>query len=187
MSEPMKILLVDGFAGDDPIVAEAIATLSAAGHHVDHLDLDAVDFTVAMSTEERRRYHDEGENLLASETRDAAALLAACDGLLFCMPQVTYTVPARVKGFLDRVFIPGVAFGFDNAGRVAPKLRQIRRLGLITRGPHGRGSVMRARNGAGRTVLWTVRLNCSWTCRRTHVALPPGESVGGVAARLGRW
>ena len=183
----MKVLLVDGFDGADPIVTTAIETLAAGGHHVDHLDLAATDFRIAMSTEERRRYHDEGENLLTAEQRDAAALLADCDALLFCMPQVTFTVPARVKGFLDRVFIPGVAFGFDDAGRVAPKLRQIRRLGLITRGPHDAASVRRARNGAGRTVLWTVRLNCSWTCRRTHLALPPGGGVDEVAERLGRW
>ncbi|MEM9200377.1 MAG: NAD(P)H-dependent oxidoreductase [Actinomycetota bacterium] len=183
----MEILLVDGFEGDDAVVATARAVLEANGHTVHVIDLAADDFRIHMTMEERRLYHDEGENLLDPQAQAAADLLPDVQGVLFCCPHVTFGVPARVKGFLDRVFIPGVAFTFDDADKLDPKLRHIRRVGLITRSPHDARTVRRARDGARRYILWTVRLNCSWFARRTHVRLRPEESTERVSAALRRW
>ena len=183
----MDVLLVDGFEGDDPSVTEAISTLEAGGHTVHHLDLAADDFRAHMTTEERRAYHDEDENLIDPQAAAAAELLHRIDAVLFCCPHVTFGLPARMKGFLDRVFIPGVAFTFDDQEKLVPKLRHIRRVGLITRSPHDARTIRRARDGARRYVLWTVRLNCSWTARRTHVRLAPDESADRVRRALARW
>ena len=183
----MEILLVDGFEGDDPSVRIAIETLEGRGHTVHHLDLAATDFRAHMTIEVRRAYHDEGENLLDPNAAAAAELLHRVEALLFCGPHVTFGLPARMKGFLDRVFIPGVAFTFDDAEKLVPKLRHIRRVGLVMRSPHDARTIRRARDGARRYVLWTVRLNCAWTARRTHVRLGPDEPVDRVRRALARW
>ncbi|MEZ5247548.1 MAG: NAD(P)H-dependent oxidoreductase [Acidimicrobiales bacterium] len=183
----MRVLLIDGFEGDDPIVAAAVDTLGDAGHQVRTLDLARIGFAVAMSTAERRAYDEEGANLLSPETRDAAELLRWAEALLFCCPTVAHSVPARVKGFLDRVLVPGVAFTFDEKGEFVPTLRHIQRLGLITRVPHGRLTTARSRDGARRSILWTVRLNCARTCRRTYVRLAPADDVGSIISSLRRW
>ena len=183
----MEILLVDGFDGDDPVIGEAMTTLEAAGHTVHHIDLVADGFRAHMTTEERRAYHDEGANLLDPAAAAAADLLHRVDGVLFCCPHVAFGLPAPMKGFLDRVFIPGVAFTFDEHEKLVPKLRHIRRVGLITRSPHDTRTIRRARDGARRYVLWTVRLNCSWLARRTHLRLAPQESSERVRTALRRW
>ena len=183
----MEILLVDGFDGADESVTVARQTLTERGHVVHVLDLAADGFRTHMTTEERRRYHDEGENLLDPHAAAAAELLHRVEAVLFCCPHVTFGVPARMKGFLDRVFIPGVAFTFDDAEKLVPKLRHIRRVGLITRSPHDAATIRRARDGARRYVLWTVRLNCAWTARRTHVRLRPDEGADRVRRALRRW
>ncbi|MEO0494004.1 MAG: NAD(P)H-dependent oxidoreductase [Actinomycetota bacterium] len=183
----MNVLLVDGFEGDDSIVATARATLEGNGHGVHVIDLAADDFGVHMTTAERRAYHDEGENLLDPQAAAAAALLHEIDAVLFCCPHVTFGLPARMKAFLDRVFIPGVAFTFDEAEKLVPKLRHIRRVGLITRSPHDPSTIRRARDGARRYVLWTVRLNCAWTARRTHLRLGIDEPADRVRQALRRW
>lgn len=183
----MRILVIDAFEQDDAIVADACAALEAGGHELRVRHLAAEDFTIAMSTAERRAYHDEGSNLLAEETRTAADDLPWAEALLFLCPAVTHSVPARLKGFLDRVFIPGVAFTFDDDDKLVPKLRHIRRVGLVTRGPHDRAATRRARDGARRSILWTVRLNCAWTCRRTYVRLAPDDDTAAVTAALSRW
>ncbi len=183
----MEILLVDGFEGSDPAVDTAVATLEANGHVVHVIDLAGEGFRAHMTTEERRLYHEEGQNLLDPQAAAAAELLHRVEAVLFCCPHVTFGLPARMKGFLDRVFIPGVAFTFDEAEKLVPKLRHIRRVGLITRSPHDATTIRRARDGARRYVLWTVRLNCAWTARRTHVRLTPTESADRVGRALRRW
>ncbi len=182
----MRVLVIDGFEDGDPVVDAAIGTLRARGHEVDVLALARPPFPLAMSEAEHRAYPDEGENLLAPETREAAALVRSADALLFCCPTVAHSLPARVKGFLDRVFVTGVAFTFDD-DRFVPKLRHIRRIGLVTRHPHGRVGRARARDGARRTILRTIRLHCAWTCRRTHVVLRPDDDVDSVSDALRRW
>ncbi len=39
--------------------------------------------------------------------------------------------PAILKGFFDRVFIPGVSFKIGNDGRVAPNLHNLRKLAAV--------------------------------------------------------
>ena len=179
--------MIDGFEGDDPLVAASIDTLEGNGHDVEVIDLDGVGFTIAMSNEERRAYHGP-DNLITAETRAGADAIGAADALLFCYPTTTYTLPARVKAFLDRVLVPEVAFTFDDKGRVAPAMTNIRRLGVVTRRSHGRVATIRARDAGRRTILRTLRLNCHRFCRRTFIAVAGGDAVTAVVRRrLGRW
>jgi len=185
------VVLIDGF---DPTDADAAVAdtaervLTEAGHAVRRISLVADDFTPYMSTEERLCYHDEGSNILTDEVRRSAEAIGWAEALLFAYPTVCFNPPARVKAWLDRVLLPGVAFGFDDAGRVAPRLTHIRRLGVITTTSHGRVATARARDGGRRMIMRALRMNCAKTCRRMFVMIEPGTGkTQAIERRLSRW
>ncbi len=180
----MKIFLVSATQADDDLVTPTLDAL--ARHDIEHLDLEATDFRLAMSTEERRAYHDPPRNLMADETVTAAEHVRTSDALVFVAPMVAATVPARLKGFLDRVLIEGVAFNFDDEGVFRPAMGHIQRVGLVTRTPHSRRELLALRDGAHRTILRSIRLNCGYTTRATHVRLQAGDDARTATAKAFR-
>ena len=130
----MRVLVINGFAIDDPdrhLVDVTRKTLVDRGHDPVMVDLVAEGFALAMSTAERAAYH-EPENLITEETKRSADLVVEVDAMVFCYPTTTHTVPAIVKGWCERVLLPGVAFVFDDKGRVAPGMTNVVRLGMVT-------------------------------------------------------
>jgi putative NADPH-quinone reductase len=186
----VRVLLIDAYRVDDPdrAAAEVAAgALVAAGHDVDHHRLVVDGFEPFMTADERAAYHED-EPLVTDETRAAAHAVAAAEALVFCYPTTTFTVPAVLKGWLERVLVPGVAFVFDAKGRVAPGMTNIRRLGVVTTTPHGWVTTRRARDQGRRTIMWTLRLNCHRWCRRTFVSTPTGRiDERRIRRALGRW
>ena len=190
----VNVLVVDAFprrgagVGHGPaIVEEAIATLEAASHTLTHRVLADGPFERFMSANERAAYH-EAEPLITPETRSDAAAIKAADGVLFCYPTVLFTTPALLKGWMERVLVPGVAFVFDEAGRVRAGMTNVRRLGVITTSPHSAMSTARRRDAGRRTTIRNLRLSCHPRCRTTFVSLDPhGPSFGKVRTALGRW
>lgn len=188
----MRVLLIDAYPTDDPdrTVADVAAeTLTARGHRVDHLRLVDEGFEPFMSEAERAAYHTD-EPLVAEDARDSAERVGRADALLFCYPTTTHTVPALLKGWLERVLVLGVAFEFDDAGRIVPAMTHVRRIGVVTTSPHGWIDTRRHRDLGRRTILWTLRLNCHRLCRRSFVAVPKGGGADGrakVARTLRRW
>ncbi len=187
----MRVVVIDGFDPGDPDRSTAEACVEAlieGGHEVRRIRLVADDFTPFMSTEERRYYHDEGSNVLVDEVRRSVEAVGWAEALLFTYPTVCFNPPARLKAWLDRVLLPGVAFGFDDSGRVSPGLTNIRRLGVVTATPHGRLATARARDGGRRMIMRALRLNCAKTCRRTFISVASGrDRNGSVTRRLSRW
>ncbi len=106
-----------------------VERLTAAGHQVDDLDLYAEDFDPRMTRAERLAYHH------ARGTQDGAApyvqRLLAADALVLCFPVWNYGFPAILKGFFDRVFLPGVSFRLVD-GKVQPSLHNIRKVAAVT-------------------------------------------------------
>jgi len=186
----VRVLLVDGYAVNHPdsaVVQTAIETLEANDHVVDHAALHREGFQPFMTGDERAAYH-EASPLLTEETRAGAASLKASQGLLFCYPTTTFTVPAIVKGWLDRVLVPGVAFVFDEERRIHPGMTNIRRLGLVTTTSHSAAATKQSRDGGRRTILRTVRISANRFCRRTFVSVPSGsDNYSEVRRRLARW
>ena len=94
-------------------------------------DLYAEDFRPALSAQERRDYEDSPRNRLA--IADEVAALEAAQGLLLVYPTWWYGMPAMLKGWFDRVWIPGVAFGLDpKRGISIHTLNRIERLMVVT-------------------------------------------------------
>lgn len=170
----MRVLLIDAYPTDDPdrpVAEAAAAVLAAKGHHVDHLRLIDEGFEPFMSEAERAAYHTD-EPLVSDDAKASADLVRRADALLFCYPTMAHTVPAVLKGWLERVLVLGVAFEFDAKGRVAPGMTHVRRLGAITTSPHGWVGTRRHGDLGRRTIMWTLRLNCHRLCRRTFLGLP---------------
>jgi putative NADPH-quinone reductase len=109
----------------------ALATLRAGGHDVRVLDLYAMGFDPVMSADERRGYHTPGDN-----ERPVAEHLEALrwsEGLIFVYPTWWYGLPAMLKGWLDRVWIPHATFRMPENGKpIARVLTNIRVIGAIS-------------------------------------------------------
>jgi NAD(P)H dehydrogenase (quinone) len=112
---------------------EALAGLKAAGHTVDLLDLYAEKFDPVLSEEGRRHYHDEPINREGLEP--IIARLQAAEAIVLQFPTWCFGPPAMLKGFFDRVFMPGVAFDLSDPAHVQPMLKNIRKIaGIVTYG-----------------------------------------------------
>lgn len=130
---PMKALVL--FAHPCPesfgaaLHARIVQTLDARGWQVDDCDLNAEGFNPVMSESDRRAYHDEPANI--EPVRDYVERLRAAEALVFSFPVWNFGYPAILKGFLDRVFLPGVSFKLVD-GKVAPNLTHIKKLAAVT-------------------------------------------------------
>lgn len=105
--------------------------LADAGHAVDVLDLYAEGFDPVMGAHERRAY-----NTVTRQTHplpDHAARVEAAGMIVFVYPTWWYGLPAMLKGWLERVLTPGLAFEVspDN-GPIRPLLSGVTRCAVIT-------------------------------------------------------
>ena len=64
--------------------------------------------------------------------KDHVEAINWCDTLIFVYPTWWYGQPAMLKGWLDRVLSPGVAFELVESGDIKPGLTHISRLGVFT-------------------------------------------------------
>jgi len=111
--------------------ADAAMEALSAAHEVELLDLYARDFDPRLTAAERAAYYDR-QHGTASVAEDAAALLRA-DVLVFAFPTWWFGPPAILKGWIDRVFAPGIAFDHgENYGPIVPRLQRLRHAAAIT-------------------------------------------------------
>ena len=114
-------------------------SLAAAGHEVDPLSLYDEDFPAVMSREERLNYHDVPGNL-TDLTKPYVDRIRAADAAVFVHPVWNYGYPAILKGYFDRIFLPGVSFVLEGGdepdkGKLVPALTNIKKVAFIT--PYG--------------------------------------------------
>jgi NAD(P)H dehydrogenase (quinone) len=115
------------------IRARALAALQAAGHAVDLLDLYAEKFDPVLSEDARRHYHDTSRNQTGLESY--VARLQQAEILVLQFPTWCFGMPAMLKGFLDRMMMPGVAFDIDDPAHVRPMLGNVSQIvGIVTYG-----------------------------------------------------
>ena len=106
-----------------------VDTLTARGWSVDDCDLNAEGFSPVLTEAERRAYHD--EDLNTAPVQSYVDRLLAAEALIMVFPVWNFGYPAILKGFLDRVFLPGVSFKLVD-GKVRPNLTHIRKLAAVT-------------------------------------------------------
>ncbi|MGV3551401.1 NAD(P)H-dependent oxidoreductase [Rhizobium sp.] len=119
LAHPLK----DSFAA--AIARTAVAALRDKGHHVDLLDLYAENFDPRLTAAERDSYMTGSYDL--ADIAPYAERLKAAEALILVFPQWWFNLPAILKGFIDRTFVPGVAFDYDDQGiKLGPKLEKLR-------------------------------------------------------------
>ncbi len=111
-----------------------VETLTTKGHSVDALNLYDEGFDAVLSREERLNYHEVPGNLTPS-VRPYVDRLMAAEALVFVHPVWNYGYPAILKGYFDRIFLPGVSFileGGGDRGRLVPNLKHIKKVAFVT-------------------------------------------------------
>lgn len=152
------------------IASTARAALEEGGHGVTLLDLYAEDFRTAMSRDERTAYHSD-RPILDPVVERHAAIVKRADALVFIFPTWWSTMPAILKGWLERVMVPGVGFVFDERHHVRRGLTHVHRVvGISTYGSPWL-YVKLLRDNGRRTVLRALRLNTAVVTRRSWLGL----------------
>ncbi|QDW63837.1 NAD(P)H-dependent oxidoreductase [Oerskovia sp. KBS0722] len=96
------------------LAAAAIRGATSAGHDVDVIDLDLDDFDPVVRRADLGAWR-EGRTVdpRAAEYQDR---LAAADHLVLVHPVWWEVMPARLKGFFDKVLVPGFAYTESQVG-----------------------------------------------------------------------
>jgi NAD(P)H dehydrogenase (quinone) len=113
-----------------------LETLRANGHEPDLVDLYAENFSPVLTREGRLGYHNVPDNI-TPELKPYVDRLMAAEGLVIVHPVWNYGFPAILKGYFDRVFMPGVSFvlvGGDgpDKGKLKPNLKHIKKVAFVT-------------------------------------------------------
>jgi NAD(P)H dehydrogenase (quinone) len=109
--------------------SRALSAFRARGHEVDDCDLYAERFDPLLTREDFLAYNDTHANRY--RVVSYVDRLLAANALLLIYPVWNEGFPAVLKGFLDRVFLPGVSFSKDPDGAVKPALANISKLGAV--------------------------------------------------------
>ena len=152
------------------VADRACAALRGAGHEVHLLDLYALGFRAAMSADDHLAYHGDTP-AIDPMVADHGALVLGADALVFIYPTWWSSVPAILKGWLERVMVPGVAFVFNADGKVRPGLGNIRRIVGISTYGSPRAYVRLINDNGRRTLNRALRLNTGWRTRTSWLGL----------------
>jgi NAD(P)H dehydrogenase (quinone) len=114
----LKLLLV--FCHPDPdsfgaaLRRTAVQALHAAGHELREIDLYAEGFDPVFTAAEKRSYLGDTARNIEGVAAHVEALRWA-EGWVVVYPTWFYGAPAMLKGWLERVWLPGVAFRIATA------------------------------------------------------------------------
>lgn len=116
---PPRTLIVIAHPNPDSfnhaIKEKIIAALEAQNHQVKVRDLYALAFDPLLSRAELSHY-DSGA--IAEDVKVEQEQILWADQLVFIYPTWWWSMPAMMKGYFDRVFLPGFAFLADEEGVV---------------------------------------------------------------------
>ena len=144
-----------------------VETLARRGWQVDDCDLNAEGFNPVLSEQERRGYHEEPANI--EPVKPYVDRLQSADALVMIFPVWNYGYPAILKGFLDRVFLPGVSFALKDGG-IRPALTNIKTLVACTTYGGTRLRAMANGDPPRKNVTRAVRYACGMP-RQRYIAL----------------
>jgi NAD(P)H dehydrogenase (quinone) len=95
-----------------------------------------------------------------------AGIVKQAEALVFVYPTWWSTMPAILKGWLERVMVPGVGFVFDDRQRVRRGLTHVHRVVGISTYSASWMYVKAIHDNGRRTLLRTLRLNTAIVTRR---------------------
>lgn len=109
----------------------AVTGLQRAGHDVTVIDLASEQFNPVMSRDEWHHYYATDEHIPADVVDHVSAVREA-EILVFVYPTWWSSVPAQLKGWIERTLVPGVAFTFTSKNKLRPGLRRLKHIVVIT-------------------------------------------------------
>jgi putative NADPH-quinone reductase len=171
----MKALVVHAHPDPDSFshtVRQSVITgLETAGHTVDVINLYAIDYPAAMSRDEHIAYST-ATPILDPVVADHAELVGSCNILIFVYPTWWSSLPAILKGWIERTMVQGVAFDLDEeSGKLTPLLVDIRHLIGITTHGSPRWYVKVINDNGRRTVTRTLRVCTGIRVKTTWMAM----------------
>ena len=146
----------------------AIGALQARGDEVRANDLYAEGFDPLFTADERERHLERGSDPVVAPYVDD---LLWCERLLLVYPTWWSGQPAMLKGWIERVWVNGVAWELPaGANRLRGRLHNVRRIVAIT--SHGSSKLINALEGevGKRMVTRTLRSLCHPLTRTTWLA-----------------
>ena len=187
----MRILIVYAHPVDTSFGAalyrEVRATLERGGHELRALDLYEMNFDPVLSRDERLAYEMTGPH------RDGLAehidAIRWAEGMIFVYPTWWYGMPAILKGWLDRVWLPEVSFALPKGpGKIQPLMQNIRLLGGVSTYGADWWWTRIVGDSGRRIIMRGVRALCARRCRTFWMALHEMDSASDAKreAFLGR-
>jgi putative NADPH-quinone reductase len=168
-----RALVVHAHPLADSLVAAArervLRGLAAAHAEVRVNDLYADGFEPEFTAHDKATHKEPG---VVPALQGYVDDLRWCDTLVLVYPTWWSGQPAILKGWIDRVWVNGVAWELpDGADRLRPALRNVRRIVVVT--THGSPKWVNAIQGEGgkRTVTRSLRSMCHPLARTSWLAL----------------
>jgi len=149
---------------------QVLAHLSQHGTETRLIDLYAQGFDPVLTANGLEEYEDEGCNTIGLESEITD--LQWCDTLIFVYPTWWYGLPAMLKGWLDRVLVPGVAFKMPDAENkdIRAGLTHIKQLGVFTTCGASWWLTQLVGAPGRRTILRGLKVICGRPCKTLFVA-----------------
>lgn len=167
-----RALVVHCHPLEDSLVAAArdrvLDALHGGGAEVRLTDLHAEGFEPEFTATDRERHLEPGADPSLQRHVDD---LRWCDTLILVYPTWWSGQPAMLKGWIDRVWVNGVAWTLpEGANRLRPALRNVRRLVAVT--THGSPKWTNALEGevGKRTITRSLRSMCHPLARTSWIA-----------------
>ena len=182
----MRVLLVVDAARDDGgfvrrIGDAAMAGLASSAHDVDVVDLAAQRFSPVMSDADRRAYFSP-EPVVCPQVAASVDLVRRAEAMAFVYPTVLSTVTPGIKGWIERTFVPGVAFALGDPVAARRGLSGIRRLIGISVYDESRRDARRSGDNGRRIIQRNVRL-CGGLRTRSRWIAFHGNAMADEAER----
>ncbi|WP_339692710.1 NAD(P)H-dependent oxidoreductase [Celeribacter baekdonensis] len=122
------------------ILAAVTKGLLSAGHEIDLMHLDADDFDPVMRSKDLRAFAmarndpEAAFALLDPRVQAYRDRLQAAEHIVFVFPIWWELMPARMKGFVDKVIFPGIAYDYTEKGStgMVSLLKRLKGVTVIT-------------------------------------------------------
>lgn len=101
------------------ILNSVVRGLHHAGHEADIIHLDNENFNPVMTAQDLKAFRDKHPS--DPKVIEYKNRLEQADHLLFIFPIWWELMPALLKGFIDKVISPGVAYDYTNASNTKMK------------------------------------------------------------------
>ena len=171
----MKVLVVLAHPNPDSfshaIVDRLKSTLVNRDHAVSEIDLYGLNYSPALTRAELAAYPTT-EPAIDTVVVEHTRLIQECSTIVFVYPTWWSSMPAILKGWIDRTMLPGIAFSVDpQTLKLQPGLTNVRRLiGITTFGGPRLASFVVRDNGS-KIVTRSLRSICHRRCRTTWLRM----------------